>query len=925
MQNLKQLKDQLLAKISKLSEQTKNKVTQTLNQISMKLPFINKSNNTRKKPTNARKFGKVTPPELWWRRWLWYMHPRRFKDWWFSKPGAMAALRIAGAAFGLFIILVIGLFLYFAKDLPSPGQINARALEQTTRFYDRTGEHLLYEVYGDQNRTYIDLEEINQNIIDATIAIEDRNFYKQGAFSSLGILRAAIYNVLGISNGLQGGSTITQQYVKNALLTPEQTFTRKVRELILSMQIEQLYEKDDILELYLNEIGYGAQAYGVQAASQMYFSKDASELTLDEAALLAALPQAPTYYSPYGQNIEALEWRMDAVLDLMVSQGYITEEVAEEAKEEDTLAKVNPTPDSFRNIKAPHFVIRAQQQLEERYGPQTVLQGGLEIITTIDMELQEKAEKAVKDGMVHVDNGGGNNAALVASDPHTGQMLAMVGSRDFGYAGFGAYNAATAKRQPGSSFKPYVYALGFEGTTDWGPGSTMYDVRTDFGGGYTPNNFDGNFRGVMSIRQALGESRNIPAIKMLYIVGMQDTLDLVRRMGITTLGDASNYGLSLVLGSGEVQLNQHVNAYEVFANGGTHYEQSTILKVTDANGVVLEEWEQPEGERIFEEQTTYLMSSILSDDVARTPTFGANNPFFAIPGHTVAVKTGTTDDLRDGWAMGYTRDIVAGVWVGNSDNTTMRSSTHLMTGPIFSDFIRSALDGVENKPFERPSGIKSVTLDRYTGGLESDNSEGTRTDMFPSWYEPKGSGGIDTAVIDTISGRLATECTPERARREITSYGLRAEIPPEDPAFGRWNPPVAALASRLGLGSGQAIPTRTSTTHNCNDAKPKIESFEADYNPVTGVVTITAEVIAGRFSIDSVEIRRNNQVVGTCSGAGTCEAQYTPTSSGPHTFNILVIDEGLYDATDTTQKNVVGLPNNNGGGNDDDDDDEDDD
>ncbi|MEX0934606.1 MAG: transglycosylase domain-containing protein, partial [Candidatus Saccharimonadales bacterium] len=460
MRLFNQVKDQLLQKISKLNNSIKGKTKETLDKVPMKIPFINKKKTSKKKA--VAKFGKITPPELWWRRWVWYMNPRRFKDWWFSKPGAMAALRISGAIAGVLLLFIVGLFLYFAKDLPSPGQINARALEQTTRFYDRTGEHVLYEVYGDQNRTYIDLEDISENVINATIAIEDRNFYSQGAFSSLGILRAAIYNVLGVSNGLQGGSTITQQYVKNALLTPEQTFSRKVKELILSMQIEQLYNKDDILELYLNEIGYGAQAYGAQAASQMYFSKDASDITLDEAALLAALPQAPTYYSPYGQNIEALEWRMDAVLDLMVDQGYITEEEAEEAKEEDTLAKVNATPESFRNIKAPHFVIRAQQQLEERYGPQTVLQGGLEIITTIDMDLQEKADKAVSDGIVHVNNGGGNNAALVASDPNTGQVLAMVGSHNFNQPGYGAFNAATAQRQPGSSFKPYVYALGFE-------------------------------------------------------------------------------------------------------------------------------------------------------------------------------------------------------------------------------------------------------------------------------------------------------------------------------------------------------------------------------------------------------------------------------------------------------------------------------
>ncbi|MEX0748681.1 MAG: transglycosylase domain-containing protein [Candidatus Saccharimonadales bacterium] len=852
-----------------------------------------------RKRTAAHK--SATPPDLWWRRWLWYLHPQRFRDWWFTRPGALAALKIAGVATGIILLAIVGLFLYFAKDLPSPGQINARQLDQTTRFYDRTGEQVLYEVYGDQNRTYIDLEDMGPYVADATIAVEDKNFRNQGAFSSLGIIRAAIYNVLSIDRGgLQGGSTITQQYVKNALLTKEQTITRKIKELILSIQIEQLYEKDDILELYLNEIGYGAQAYGVQAASQMYFSKDTAELSLDEAALLAALPQAPTYYSPYGQNTEDLVFRMHIVLDLMAEQGYITEEEAAAAKEVDTLANVNETPDAFRNIEAPHFVIRAQEQLEEKYGAQEVIQGGLQIITTIDLDLQHKAEAAVEAGIAAVEAGGGNNAALVASDPNNGQVLAMVGSRDFSEPGYGAYNAATAKRQPGSSFKPYAYAQAFAETKDWGPGSIMYDVRTDFGGGYIPNNYDGGFAGNMTIRSALARSRNIPAVKMLYIAGIENTLNLVERMGITTLGDPSNYGLSLVLGAGEVQLNQHVSAYETFANGGLHHEQVTILKITDPDGNIIEEWEESEGERIFDPQVPYLISSILSDDSARAPTFGANSPYFNIPGHTVAAKTGTTDNFKDGWIMGYTKSLVTGIWVGHNDNEAMHAPTDTMTGPIFSRFMATALEGQANQPFERPEGIKTVTLDRYTGDRASDNSSSTVTDIFPSWYTPRGGSDLESALVNTATNRRINDSCPahEDFTSRITSYGLRAEIPPADPAFSRWNPPVQALASRLDIRGGGEIPERED---NCN-SQPQINESESSAEYDNDEITIRVALQGG--VADEVRLTYNGSTAGISADGNSGGAyifRYTPEGgSGSYTFEAVVIRDGLFDTATIT-------------------------
>lgn len=853
------------------------------------------------RPTHSRhrKAAAITgPPDTWWRRWLWYMNPRRFRDWWFSKPGLLAALRIAGVAAGIFVVLILGLFLYFARDLPTAGQINAATQDMTTRIFDRSGEEVLYEVFGEEDRRFVELENIGENVRNATVAIEDRNFYDQGAFSSLGILRASVNNVLDHDDGLQGGSTITQQYVKNALLTPERTITRKIRELIIAMQMEELFEKDEILELYLNEIGYGAQAYGAQAASQMYFSKDADELDNIEAAMLAALPQAPTFYSPYGENTEALIERTHIVIDLMEEQGYLSEEEAQEAKEQDLLARVNDTPDAYRDIQAPHFVLSVQQELEEEFGSQEFAQGGYDVITTLDLDKQRAAEKAVKDNIGTVEQGGGNNAALVSSDPSTGQVLAMVGSRGFEQKDFGSYNAATAKRQPGSSFKPYVYAQAFEDTTDWGAGSIMYDVPTNFGGNYRPDNFDNSFRDNLTVRHALAESRNIPAVKMLYIVGLSDTLQTAEELGITTLRSEANYGLSLVLGSGEVQLDEHVNGYETFANGGVHHEQTKVLEVRDNDGNVVKEWQKSDGERVFSKQTSYLISDILSDDNARAPTFGHNSPNLSVPGHDVAIKTGTTDDLRDGWMMGYSRDLTAGVWTGHNDNEPMHTATSNLTGPIFTQYMRQVLEGKERKPFQRPDGIKTIELDRYTGTRPTDESEGTVTDIFPSWYEPEAvdEDEIETATINSASDRRVDDnCRPhEDYIEEIANYGLEPEIPPDDPAYPRWNAPVQDLADRLDIGSRQSIPDEKD---DCDD-EPTIDSMDAESD--NGDVKITVKVDQ---SVDEVTVRHDGDGdVG--SPDSTSNKKYvfshTPASEGDHDYEATAINNGLYDTASDT-------------------------
>lgn len=861
-------------------------------------------------------FGEIPKgaPRSFWRRQLWYLHPERFHEFWLSKAGAKKILRVGTTCATALIVAVVGLFIFYAKDLPSPGQINTRVLAQTTKFYDRTGEHLLYEVFGDQNREVVELDEISANLHHATIAVEDKNFYDQGAFSAFAIVRAAANNawnkLFGSDDAIQGGSTITQQYVKNALLSPERTFSRKIKELILAIQIEGLYNKDDILELYLNEIPYGALAYGAEAAAETFFSKSASNLTIEEAAMLAALPRAPTFYSPYGQHTDALVARQQTIIDLMHEQGYVSAEEAEQAKAVDILKKVNDTPDYFSNIDAPHFVLMVQEELEEKYGARTVAEGGLTVTTTLDWEKQQLAEKAVQNGIKQVEQLGGNNAALVSMDTDTAETLAMVGSRKFSYPKYGSFNAALSGRQPGSSFKPYAYATLFD-TGKWGPGSVMYDVQTDFGGGYQPDNFDFNFKGAMPIRKALGESRNIPAVKSLYIAGVENVIDQAHKMGITTLNEPERYGLSLVLGAGEVKLYDHVNGYTTFGSGGIQRDPVNILQVTDADGNVLEEHQPTDGERVLDREVAYSITDILSDDAARAGTFGFNNPNINVPGTTMAVKTGTTDESRDGWMMGYSKHMTTGVWVGNHDNKPMHSITSQQTGPIFTEFMEQAHQGLPDKKFEQPPGMKQVTLDSFTGRLPTDDTEQQHTDIFPSFYTPPEAQDTETAVIDKVSGRLATKCTPELAKKEITGGGIEPEIPPEDPAYPRWNPPVQALADRLDI-SG-SIPTKEDNVHTCKEKdQPKVELEEAEETEIQGVIDLSATVKSGKFKVDEVNFKRNGQIVSaqtqTCSKRSTCQYQATfhAPSAGNYTFTVEVIDAGYYQASDTESGSASG-------------------
>jgi len=609
-------------------------------------------------------------------------------------------------------VFVLGVFIYFSKDLPSPGKMNTRFIAESTKIYDRTGQHILYEIHGEEKRTIIPFDDIPDSVRYATIALEDQDFYSHHGIKLSSIIRAALKDVIG-GGVSQGGSTITQQFVKKSLLTDERTFSRKIKEVILSLELETKYSKDEILEMYLNQIPYGSNAYGIEAASQSFFGKNAKDLTLDEAALLAALPQAPTYYSPNGSHPDALKGRQEYALKRMADLGYITREQADGFKEVDVLHKIRPFQE---NIDAPHFVMYVKEYLEKTYGEQAVEQGGLKVYTTLDWDKQQIAERSVKDGAdTNTKKYGANNASLVAIDPKTGQVLAMVGSKDyFDKTIDGQVNVSIRDRQPGSSFKPYVYLTAFK--KGYTPETQLWDVDTNFetadGKTYNPKNYDGKNRGLLQMKDALAMSLNVPAVETLYLAGVKESTQTARDMGITTLGNPANLGLSLVLGGGEVKLLDHTNAFATLATGGVFRNKTVILKITDAKGGVLEEYKDTPGKRVVEEKYVAMLDYVMSTNDLRAPVFGNNSPL-SFGGRPVAAKTGTTNEWRDGWTMGYTPSLAVGVWAGNNNNSPMANGADgvYVAAPIWRSFMDQALKNyaIENFPkYEKEETGKDV-------------------------------------------------------------------------------------------------------------------------------------------------------------------------------------------------------------------------
>lgn len=653
-------------------------------------------------------------------------------------------------------LLCAGVLVWAASlQLPTFEDFAARKVEQSTKIYDRTGTTVLYNIHNDIKRKVVPFDQISKDIKNATISIEDNNFYTHHGIEPTSILRAILADLRSGSIA-QGGSTITQQVVKNVLLTQQQTFQRKLKEVFLSLKLERELSKDQIFELYLNESPYGGTIYGVEEAAQTYFGKSAKDVDLAESAFIAAIPKSPTRYSPYGTHMGDLVTRKDLVLTKMADLGYITKDQMTAAQQE----KVTFLPLSDSSIKAAHFSMMIKDYLEEKYGKDMLDTGGLKIISTLDWNLQKQAEAIVRDFAAKNEvQFNAHNAAMVGIDPKTGQILVMVGSRDyFDTKNDGTFNIALAQRQPGSSFKPFVYATAFK--KGYTPDTALFDVKTQFStncdgdgvplAGYTvadcymPVNYDGTFEGPITIRRALGESRNVPAIKTLYLVGIKNALSTAQDLGITSLTDPNRYGLTLVLGGGEVSPLEMTSAYSVFANDGVRNPAVSILRVEDAQGNVLEEYKD-NSTVALEPNIARQINDILSDDVARSGEYGRNS-LLTIPGKTVAAKTGTTNDYRDAWIIGYTPSISVGAWVGNNDNSPMEKKiAGFIVAPMWNAFMKVALATSTDEPFKKPDPI-SPTIKPVLRGI---------------WQN-----GGETFTVDKTTGKLATEFTPPEAREE---------------------------------------------------------------------------------------------------------------------------------------------------------------
>ena len=593
-----------------------------------------------------------------------------------------------------------GFYLY--QTLPNPAALGERIINQSTKIYDRTAETLLYEIHGEEKRTVISLKDVPDYIKQATLAIEDARFYEHPAFDWRGMMRAFVVN-LWHGQIIQGGSTITQQLAKKAFLSPEKTLQRKLKEIILAVKLEKNYTKDQILEFYLNQIPYGSNAYGIESASQAFFTKGAKDLTLAEAALLAALPKAPSYYSPYGNHVKELLARKDYILERMKEYGYIDDEELNRAKKQDL--KFSP---QFEGIRAPHFVMFVKEYLELKYGADYVETAGLKVITTLDWPMQQLAEKVVSEGAQRNEElYKGKNAALIAQDPKTGQILAMVGSRDyFDIANEGNFNVITGHRQPGSAFKPFAYLTAFK--KGYTPETIVFDLPTEFDTtkipemSYQPENYDQRFRGPVDLRHALSQSINLPSVKVLYLAGLKDTIETAQKMGITTLTEIGRYGLSLVLGGGDVKPLDMAEAYSVFAQDGQKHQQTAILRIEDSKGRILENYED-QMEQVEEPQYIRIINNILADNEARLGLFAPNN-LLEIPGYEVAAKTGTSQDYRDAWVAGYTPSLVVVVWAGNNDFTPMQRGAAgiLAAVPIWNNFMKETLKNQLAESFPTP-------------------------------------------------------------------------------------------------------------------------------------------------------------------------------------------------------------------------------
>lgn len=817
------------------------------------------------------------------------LHPKRQLKFWFSKQGAIMALKVAGVAILLMVLMVGALFAYFRKDLDKirPEELANRVQTTVSRYYDRNGE-LLWEDKGRGDyRIFVNKEEIPETMRQATIAIEDKDFYKHGGISVTGLLRATLNNAQ--SDSVQGGSTLTQQLVKQVFFPPEEAnkrgldgVPRKIKEIILSIEVERMYNKEQILNLYLNESPYGGRRNGVESAAQTYFGKRAKELTLAESAMLAAIPNQPGLYNPYNTaGNAALVERQHKVLSNMVEQRFITQAQADEAMKVPILDSVKPVSDQYKDIKAPHFVQMVRKELRDQLGEAVVGRGGLTIKTTLDIKIQAKLEEEMNSMFNSYFPGyaGFSNGAGTVEDVRTGQIVAMLGSRDFNYEGFGQDNAATAFIQPGSSIKPLVYAQLFQdkgaGKQNFGSGSILADVSTSFGT-WKPQNADGKFKGNITIRQSLATSRNIPAIKAMQVSGVQETLKTIRALGNTsycTQGVEKEAGLASAIGGCGTRMVDHTNALASLGRMGVYKPHTAILEVKNSSGEVLKKYKD-EQKQIVNPQAAYVVNDILGDGRARQGLFGRSiTPYLDAAGVKTAIKTGTSDldkKPKDIWTIGYTPSLAMTVWLGNSSTKPLTNGNSSIPARILDPVLTFATKryqdlGIAKKGewFTKPDGIQTI------GG-----------EVYPSYFNK--NTGLRTAkmTFDKVSKKLATDCTPAGARVEI---GVTKSTDP-------------ISKKEIAVATDGYDASANDDKHSCADVKPLISGITITGNE------ISVRVAQGTFGLSTLDISVNGEAVTTLNlnGSGTYATTYKVPDGA--SVSATVTDQGFY--TDTKQQST---------------------
>jgi 1A family penicillin-binding protein len=824
---------------------------------------------------------------MWRERVHRYEGVKRARRW--ASLAKLAFLGVIALFLGSFVVLPLVAF-----TLPSPDKI-VRTQGFSTKILDRDGE-VLYDVYANQNRTAVVLPDVPLYLREATIAIEDKNFYKHQGFDPTGMLRAAM-NIFTLGK-LQGGSTLTQQLVKNVLLSPERTIFRKIKEFVLAIQIEKKYSKDEILLMYLNEAPYGGTAWGVEAASEAYFGKKVRDLNLVESAILAGLPQKPSSYSPYSSTPKAYIGRTQAVLRRMREDGYITSDQEKEANSQLSSVEFQPRGATF---KAPHFVQYVQKILEDRYGETAVEQGGLKVTTTLDLDLQEKAQNIVTEEIAKVEKQRITNGAAVVINPETGEILAMVGSKNFNDPNYdGQVNVVLSLRQPGSAFKPFTYVTAFK--KGYTAATLIMDVPTVFPGGvgqpdYQPVNYDGKYRGPLQVRFALANSINIAAVKMLAMVGIKDVLNTAYDLGVATLPPTqetlNRVGLSLTLGGGEVRLLELTGAYGAFMNKGYRVDPNPILKVEDSKGKVLEDIHPQKGKKVLTEEQAFLIGSILSDNNARKEVFGPNS-LLNISGKNVAVKTGTTNDKRDNWTIGGNSLGVVGVWVGNNDNTPMLNVASGVSGasPIWRRIILEVLSGKPNVSFDAPSGVVSVSVDALSGYRAHDNFS-SRTEYFTKGTEPSEDPVHVMLKVCKSQGKLATPGDISSGNYDQKEYFVFKETDPTAAPGGpnRWQEGITTWLA--GQGDSRYHPPND----YCGTANPLDVQFVTPTDrtsdlpnsfPIKATASSTGDITQMELFIDGVS--RGTFAVSTLN------YQVDNLADGVHTLRVVAKDNGGHES-----------------------------